>query len=76
MSEIKPPAMKVIAKIGTKKRVADLLQVDPSVISRWTDVVPSHHQRKLMELNEAEGLGLVYEDFFFDPPNEQRKGAA
>ena len=72
------PAENVIAKCGGHQTVAEWLDVDLSRVYRWTyprerggtgGLIPSKHQRPLLERARLEGVQLEPADFLLDPPD-------
>ena len=59
-----PPGVLVVQVFGGVRKLARLLEIDPSTVSRWqtTGRVPSGMQREVLQLAWDEGLDLTAHD--------------
>lgn len=59
-----PPGVLVVQVFGGVRKLARLLEIDPSTVSRWqtTGRVPSGMQRDVLQLAWQEGLDLTAHD--------------
>lgn len=59
-----PPGILVVQVFGGVRKLARLLEIDPSTVSRWqsTGRIPSGMQREVLQLAWDEGLDLTAHD--------------
>lgn len=55
----------IIKYLGGLKTVAGIVERDISSISRWRDLIPAKHQKKLLSYARNHGIDLRPEDFFY-----------
>lgn len=55
----------IIKYLGGLKTVAGIVERDISSISRWRDLIPAKHQKKLLSYARDHGIDLRPEDFFY-----------
>lgn len=67
MNDTIQPAEVAVQAFGNARRMAFLLGLDPSAISRWrtTGRIPAYHQRKVLELAWERGIDLTAHDLIF-----------
>jgi hypothetical protein len=79
------PASAIIEKCGGPKAVAAMLDVDVSNVHRWTypksrggtgGVIPTRHQRRLLDEAKAKGVKLKPADFFAEPTPQTERSVA
>ena len=67
MNDTIRPAEVAVQAFGTARKMAHLLGIDPSAVSRWRSLghIPSAHQRRVLELAWERGIDLTAHDIIF-----------
>lgn len=67
MESIKQPVDIAVESFGGVRKLARILSLDPSAISRWrlNGRIPAMHQRRVLELAWERGIDMTAHDVIF-----------